>query len=148
MTADFFSYKDERKNRVFLFFCAIVSIFGGFSGYTVTFRLYTWVWQSKAFLAIVVLPFLFYYVNEMFEGKNNVGEYVILFTIILASCSTTLTGTGLAVAMALTLSLVKCIRNRRFASLPGVLVTCTPCFVLMVLYSRYDTLLRLLGCWG
>ncbi|MDD6157403.1 MAG: DUF6077 domain-containing protein [Lachnospiraceae bacterium] len=136
---------NERKMLVYMLCVILVTIMGGFSNYTVTYRFYTWVWQSKAFLAIVVLPFLFYYCNLVYEDKAGKREYLILFIAILATCATTLTGTGLAVGMVLFLAGMYSIRNKNVWNLISAVVACCPAYVLMVIYLQYDRFLSLIG---
>ena len=143
--AGYLFYNNERRMIVFLGLLNLIQIFGGFSGYTTTYRVYTWVWQSKAFLAIIVLPFLFYYCNMIFERKTTLYELVILFVLIIATSSTTLTGTGLAVAMVLVLALIYAVKNRHFKLLIGAFLSCSPAFVFMLLYLEYDWFLKFIN---
>lgn len=131
-------HKDEKKVLVFMYFVILVTLFGGFSAYTVTYRFYTWVWQSKAFLAMIILPFLFYYCNYIFEENAFAGDYLILFLIILASCSSTLTGTGLAVGMAGILGFLYAIWNKKIGIFVRTMIACAPAFVFIFLYLNYN----------
>jgi hypothetical protein len=141
LLGSFLFRNQERKMIVYMLFVVLVSIFGGFSNYTVTYRLYTWVWQSKAFLAIIVLPFLFYYCNCIFEYEISWRENVLLLTLILATCSTTLTGTGLAVGMVLVLALIYAVKNKNIKNMIFPVLACFPAYVLMAIYLRYDQFL-------
>lgn len=128
----------KRKIDVYMLIVALVSIFGGFSNYTITYRLMTWVWQSKAFLALIVMPFLFYFANQMFEKRTRVIEYVLLAISVMAACSTTLTGAGIAVAMVAVLAFIYAVRRRKFGILIGTGIACSPALVFMVMYLKYD----------
>ncbi len=139
---------DERKMRIYMLLVVLASIFGGFSAYTVTYRLYTWVWQSKAFLAIIVLPFLLYYCCMVYEKDTAGWEYVLLMLLIIAACSTTLTGTGLAVAMACLLSAIYAFIQRKIGMVIKTVCSCLPAFVLMVIYMRYYYFLAFFGLLG
>jgi hypothetical protein len=140
--ADFLFYGDRRKTNIFLLLVVLVSLFGGFSGYTVTFRLYTWVWQSKAFLAIIVLPFLLYYCNLIYSAKPGFREYLLLFIMNIATCSTTLTGTGLAVAMVCVTAAMYSVIRKQIGILGKTLLSCVPALVLMLIYIRFDYILE------
>lgn len=134
----FLCKNNERKMLVYMLLIVLVIIFGGFTNYSVTYRLYTWVWQSKAFLAMVVLPVLLYYCNYVFEKNTTIWEYFILMFMVLAACATTLTGTGLAVAMVLALGFLYTIINRKIGIMIKTLIMCCPAYGLVWLYSRYD----------
>lgn len=129
---------DKRKMAVYMLFVNLVSVFGGFSNYTITYRLLTWVWQSKAFLALIVMPFLFYFANLMFEKRTKVAEYLLLAVTIVAACSTTLTGAGLAVAMVAALAFLYAVKRKRFGILVGTGLACSPALLLVVVYLKYD----------
>jgi hypothetical protein len=144
----YFFHKDERKIRIFLFFVILFTIFGGFSIYTVTYRFYTWVWQSKAFLAIIMLPFLFFYCNAVFEKKPTFREYLLLAVMNVAVCSTTLTGTGLSVAMVCVLAVIYAVVHRQVRIFFYTLLTCTPAFFLMVFYLKYTDILAKIHFYG
>ncbi len=139
---------DERKMRVYMLLVVLVSLFGGFSSYTVTYRLYTWVWQSKAFLAIIVLPFLLYYCCMIYEKSTSGWEYVLLLILIVAACSTTLTGTGLAVAMVCLLSVVYAFWRKQPGLVVKTVLACLPAFILMIAYMRYYYFLAFFGLLG
>lgn len=134
----------ERRMLIFMGLLNLVQLFGGFSGYTTSFRLLTWVWQSKAFLAIIVLPFLFYYCNLVFEKKTTLYEFFVLCLLIVATSSTTLTGTGLAVAMVILLALIYAVKEHQLIKIAGAGIACSPALIYMLIYLKYDDFLRLI----
>lgn len=148
MLAKYLFFHDERKVYVFMLILILVCIFGGFSTYTVTYRLYTWIWQSKAFLAVIVLPFLFYYCNTIFEAIPKGTDYLVLFIMILGTCSTTLTGTGLAVGMVCLLALYYSIVYRKVGIFLKSFLMCTPAYFLMLFYLKYDAILYRMNFYG
>lgn len=145
LVASFLFHNSERRIYLYMVFIALISLFGEFSMYSVSYRIYTWVWQSKAFLAIIVLPFLFYYCNLIFEKKTALREYLILFLLVIATSSTTLTGTGLAVGMIVVLALIYAVKNRRLSLLVGAGFACTPALVFAVMHLKYTEFLQLLN---
>lgn len=91
-------FKRERKKTVyFLLGMNLFVLFGGYSIYTYTFRLLVCIWQGKAVMAVIVLPFLFYYLikTEVYGRK----EILFILIIMVAACSMSLMGTGLSVLM-------------------------------------------------
>lgn len=142
LLASYLFYNNERRILIFMGLLNLIQIFGGFSGYTTTFRLLTWVWQSKAFLAIIVLPFLFYYCNLVFERKTKTYELFVLCLLIIATSSTTLTGTGLAVAMVMVLALIYAVKSRNWIKIIGAGIACSPALIYMIIYLKYDAFLR------
>lgn len=136
---------NERKMLIYMLLVILVSIFGGFTNYSVTYRLYTWVWQSKAFLAMIVIPVLFYYCNYVFEDMTTRWEYFVLLLMILATCATTLTGTGLAVAMVCGLAGLYAIYNKNIGIFIKTFVACCPAYVLILLYLKYDQFMLMIN---
>ncbi|MGN0428119.1 MAG: DUF6077 domain-containing protein [Agathobacter sp.] len=147
--AEYLFRRDERKVFIYMLLVVLVSIWGGFSNYTVTYRLYTWSWQSKAFLAMIVLPFVLYYLNAVFEDENRtLWDYVLLFIMIIATCSTTLTGTGLVVAMSYVIAGIYSVIHRKKRILVATGFVCFPAYILMILYIKYYDFVFGLHLWG
>lgn len=146
--ARYLFHGDTRKVYVYMLILILVTLFGGFSNYPVTYRLYVWVWQSKALLAIMVLPFLFYYCNVIFEKVPCFWEYFILFIMILGTCSTTLTGTGLAVGMVCILAAYYMVVHRKIGIFVKSFLMCIPAYFLMFFYLLYDEILAWTNFYG
>ncbi len=145
LVASFLFHNSERRIYLFMAFVGLIGLFGEFSMYSVSYRIYTWVWQSKAFLAIIVLPVLFYYCNLIFEKKVKLIEYLILCMLVIATSSTTLTGTGLAVGMIMVLAFIYAVKNRKFSLLVGAGFACTPALAFAVMHLKYTEFLQLLN---
>ena len=142
--ASYLFKNNERKMLLYMLLVILVSIFGGFTNYTVTYRLYTWSWQSKAFLAMIVIPFLLYYCNYVFESATTIWEYFLLLIMIVAACATTLTGTGLAVVMVCAIACIYSVIRKRIDIIINTLLVCSPAYVLILLYLVYDQFMYLI----
>lgn len=145
LIAAFLFKNGQRKILIYMLLVVLASIFGGFTNYSVTYRLYTWTWQSKAFLAMIVIPFLFYYCNYVFESMTTKWEYFLLLLMILATCATTLTGTGLAVAMVCVLAALYTLYNKKIGIVIKTLLACCPAYILILIYLKYDQFMLLIG---
>lgn len=145
LAASYLFHNNERRIYLFMAFVGLIGLFGEFSMYSVSYRIYTWVWQSKAFLAIIVLPFLFYYCSLIFEKNMKFAEVLILFMLVIATSSTTLTGTGLAVGMIMVLALIYAVKKRSFSLLVGAGFACTPALAFVLMHLKYTELLQLLN---
>jgi hypothetical protein len=144
LLAGFLFSGEKRKIHIFMILVVLASLFGGFSGYTVTFRIYTWVWQSKALLAIIVLPFLMYYCNLIYTTNAGFGEYFLLFLMNIAVCSTSLTGAGLAVVVECVTALIYSVGRKKIMILGKTLPTCIPALVLMLVYIQFRNILEMI----
>lgn len=99
-------FKNNRKKRtMYLLFLTVLFIFGGYTTYNLTFRLDICVWQGKAVMATIMLPFLFYYLLQSREYQTR--EWIGQFIIIIATCAMSLMGVGLSVLMILGIVIVR-----------------------------------------
>ena len=83
----------QRKNRwLFLLFMNIWYLFGNVSIYAAESFAYTRTWQGKAMFPNLMVPLLFLWLLYMAKNEMDVGEWSMLFVIILCTVFTTSTG--------------------------------------------------------
>lgn len=83
----------QRKNRwLFLLFLNIWYLFGNVSIYAAESFAYTRTWQGKAMFPNLMVPLLFLWLLYMAKDEMDVGEWAMLFVIILCTIFTTSTG--------------------------------------------------------
>ena len=83
----------QRKNRwLFLLFLNIWYFFGNVSIYAAESFAYTRTWQGKAMFPNLMVPLLFLWLLYMAKNEMDVGEWSMLFVIILCTVFTTSTG--------------------------------------------------------
>ena len=83
----------QRKNRwLFLLFLNIWYLFGNVSIYAAESFAYTRTWQGKAMFPNLMVPLLFLWLLYMAKNEMDVGEWSMLFVIILCTVFTTSTG--------------------------------------------------------
>ena len=106
--------EDQEQNAWFLLFVSFVNIFSGFSAWTKGKFLLVRIWQGKAVLAAIILPFLLYFVLEFFE-KNylKVREWILLFCLMAASCFVSSMGIILSVIMLEAFAILQMLRSRK-----------------------------------
>lgn len=123
------------KNRITYLICySFINFVAGFSWYTVSFRSWTWVWQSKAVLATIILPFVFYYSYSIFEGEFSKRKLFILMIAVSAACGTTIMGIGLTSLIILSQAMICSIRHKNIKNIFGGIIACSPALISMVLY--------------
>lgn len=91
-------FQNEKKEQ-FMFIYSLLVMFGGYSWYSISFRYLTWVWQSKAFLAIIVLPMVFCYSYSIMNERVCKRKWVMLILANIVAGGSTLMGLGLAPLM-------------------------------------------------
>ena len=83
----------QRKNRwLFHLFLNIWYLFGNVSIYAAESFAYTRTWQGKAMFPNLMVPLLFLWLLYMAKNEMDVGEWSMLFVIILCTVFTTSTG--------------------------------------------------------
>lgn len=102
--------KNRKRTVQFLLWLSILFTFGAYSIYTVTYRLTIVVWQGKAVMVTIILPFLFCFLIKMKEIKLK--KTVCLFLIMVSACAMSLMGVGLSVFMVIVSAVAKLKRNK------------------------------------
>lgn len=92
-----FYENSPKKVTIFMIFVNLIIIFGAYSWYTTTFRLDVCIWQGKAVMATIMLPFLLYYMIRTTVYQK--WDFVCLLLIMVAVCAMSLMGVGLSILM-------------------------------------------------
>ena len=124
----------RREQGLFLFFCAVIIWFSGFSVYTGGNFMLVRIWQGKAVLAAVILPFLIYLGLVLMLEDQPEYPWLLLAMANLAACHVSSMGIMLApvvTGLFVLLALVKNRSPRRF--LYGILC-CMPSLLLGGVY--------------
>lgn len=83
----------QRKSKwLFLLFVNIWYLFGNVSIYTAESFAYTRTWQGKAMFPNLMVPTLFLWLLYMAKDEMDVGEWAMLFVIVMCTAFTTSTG--------------------------------------------------------
>ena len=81
---------DRFDNRlIFMIILSAVFMFGLYSHYSLTFRLLCTIWQGKAVLCAMVLPFLFVYLPKVLKEKTDFAVMLPIFAVSLGASSLT-----------------------------------------------------------
>lgn len=105
----------EREDRlIFLCVLSVLFIFGFHTPYSLTFRFLVTLWQGKAVLSAIVLPFLFAVLPRIYEQKFCLRTAGYLLLISMSACSLTMMGSGMIIAIYVGMWLVFSIYKRRF----------------------------------
>ena len=120
---------DKREDRLILLcFISILFIFGLYSNYSLTFRLLVALWQGKAVLSVIIIPFLVVVLPEIYNSKINKGNLMVMLSVILSACSMTMMGAAMVLCILLLELLLQSISNLR---LTGGVYTLAGCIVPM-----------------
>lgn len=83
-------FKEMDNRLIFMDLLSVAFIFGDYSHYSMTFRLLCTIWQGKAILSAIAVPFLIVYLayiyKEDFDAKNILP--IVAFSLGVASLTT------------------------------------------------------------
>lgn len=126
--------EEKRKQGIFLFFCAVLIWFSGFSVYTAgNFQLIR-IWQGKAVLASVILPFLIYLGLHAVLNEQPAYSWFILALTNLAACHVSSMGIMLSPIVMGVFILVDLCRNRNLRRMFIEIACCFPALILGLVY--------------
>lgn len=92
MAQSFFKKIDNRL--IFMIILEVLYIFGYYSPYSMTFRLLGPIWQGKAILEVILTPYLFVYIADIFKNEYSRTHGIQLMMYSVASTAFSLGGTG------------------------------------------------------
>lgn len=93
---------DKKEDRlIFLVVISVAFMFGYYSPYSLTFRLLVTLWQGKAVLSAIVIPFLVAFLPKVYKQKLNNKSVLYVFLSSAAACSLTMMGSGMIIVVCL-----------------------------------------------
>ena len=85
-------FEKKEDSYIFLIILSLCYLFGKYTHYSATFRLLGPIWQGKAILAVLVLPFIFYYFPTFIREKMTWKRMLFIVAVSAAAMSMTLGG--------------------------------------------------------
>ena len=117
-----FPREEERDNRlIFLIFTSLIFLFGLYSHYSITFRLFGVIWQGKAILAVIIVPFLLAVYEEVLSKGYTRRRALFLMTVSLAAISVTLGGILTLALITSFITLIHIIQTKNLKSIWGLI---------------------------
>ena len=126
---------EKRENRL-IFMCILSAafIFGLYSPYSLTFRLLVTLWQGKAVLSTIVIPFLFGFLPKVYTQAKCKQTYLYLTVISMAACSYTMMGSGMSIAVYAAMLAIVSLYSRRITGLGYCICGCAVPSIQILLY--------------
>ncbi len=127
---------------IFMILLAVGFAFGLHSHYSVSFRLLCTIWQGKAILSAIVVPFMITHLAFLYSDKVDRGNFLPLVSIAIGSCSLTTMSMLLFPMTVILMWLVMSIYHRRLyevsyliACLAGPVLALGFYFLITILFS-------------
>lgn len=109
---------DKRTDHlIFLCILSAGNIFGLYSPYSLSFRLLATLWQGKAVLSTIVIPFLIFFLPDVYTKKISGRIMFYLILISIAACSLTMMGSGMSVIVCFAMVIILSAYNKRITGM-------------------------------
>lgn len=126
--------EDGHARGLFLMFTAVLTWFSGFSVYTSGNFTLVRLWQGKAMLAGLLLPFTLYLCLCTLMETEEEYSYLLLFMANLACCHVSSMGIMLSPIMIGTFALIAAVKKHSFMPVIKGVICCLPSLILGVGY--------------
>lgn len=134
LTAKKLFKEDMRKIGVFMVLVCLINIFGNYSIYTASSFLLFRIWQGKAIMAAILLPFILYLCMRVMWKSGTKADWILLFITMIATCTVTSLGVALGGILLGVLGIVFAIMHKNVKTLLYAFICALPCVVYGSLY--------------
>ncbi len=125
---------DRKKNALFIFFIGVIAIFLHTSIRTQSSFMLMRIWQGKAFLTAMLLPFVFYLEYRVISGKWKKTEWIMVLFAMLSCCLVSSMGIMLGAIMVGIMGLLDAFYKKDIRRLVMPMLCCIPNVILAVIY--------------
>ncbi|MCM1170952.1 MAG: DUF6077 domain-containing protein [Clostridium sp.] len=115
MAKKLFNKSEDRL--IFLCIVSMLNIFGLYSDYSLTFRLLVALWQGKAIVSTIIIPFLIAYLPNIYNDKVKKQNIIYLLVVSAAACCTTVMGSGMIICVCVAMSIAMSVYNKRLSGI-------------------------------
>lgn len=118
-------FKDVENQMMFMTILSALFIFGYHSHYSITFRMLCTIWQGKAVLYVIAVPFLMFYLAQLYElGRRitfkkekrecilGIGDVLPLSLVSVGICGLTVMSILLVSAVTVFMWIAVCIKRK------------------------------------
>lgn len=126
--------KSEKRTVLFLIILSFVNIFGAYSHSSSSFRLLVLIYQGKAMLQVIVLPFVLWLLFQFTKESMGKYELVLLLDCVIASCGLTMMGVGMTPLLICVAGGIQMIGNKIYRLIPYIVISCIPAMLYAFLY--------------
>lgn len=118
--------QEEKKQTLFFLFVMLILAYSNFSTHAKTMMMFPRIWQGKAVLATILLPYILLPGTQMILGKMRKTDWINLFLTMTASCLVSSMGIMLAAIEIGICGLMAMIRKKNMRPLFLTALCCMP----------------------
>jgi len=118
----------------FLLFVIVIVMFSGYTVYTQGMFALVRIWQGKAVLCAILVPFIFYMMLHLYLGQAVAADWCFLFLLMCACCMVSSMGIMLGAIMLGIFGFLNVIRNKNIKELCCTLLCCVPNLICAGIY--------------
>jgi hypothetical protein len=137
-----FLFKDYENRFIFMIILMVLNMFGLYSHYSPTFRLLGAIWQGKAVLYAIALPFFLVYLFQIYSQNVESGRVLPLVALSMGACSLTTMSALLISATAIVVWLCSSIFNRKICAVRYLMASMMGVIYLFIYYVLISMLFR------
>lgn len=130
---EFFA-RNREKTACFVLFAAVIQMFSYTTTHTQGTVLLLRIWQGKAVLASILLPFVFYLGIRMIEHELERMDWLLLLCLMLACCVVSSMGIMLGAIMAGILGVLAAFYKKNIWLMVKIFLCCIPNLLLSFVY--------------
>ena len=128
---------EARSAGLFLCFLSLLHITSYYSVYTQGTFLLVRIWQGKAILAAILLPFLFYMAYRLSTAQAERGDWIVLLLGVMACCHVSSMGVMLSPVMLGIMAILFGITKKQWKYVGGCALCCLPCALIGCMYILF-----------
>lgn len=126
---------DNRENQlVFMILLSVAYIYGLYSHYSLTFRLLGAIWQGKAVLSVIFMPFFMFYLMDCYKHTDDKKRTLSLIALSIGGSSLTSLSIVNISILSIVVWLVMCFVNKKVVSIKYLLASLSGPIYLGILY--------------
>lgn len=137
-----FLFKESENRLIFLILLASAYMFGNYSHYSNTFRLLGTIWQGKAVLYAIAIPFFMIYLFEAYKEEHVKGKSLPMAMISLGACSLTSMSILLVSTTAIGIWFVMNFYHRKIQGIKYLIASLVGPIVLIIYYVLFSMLIE------
>jgi hypothetical protein len=126
--------KNREKTAYFVLFASVIQMFAYTTTHTQGTVLLLRLWQGKAVLASILLPFVFYLGIRMVERELEKSDWIFMLCLMLACCMVSSMGIMLGAIMAGILGLLAAFYKKNIWLIFKVVLCCIPNLLFSCIY--------------